>query len=127
MKKKKKKDWVRREVNYMLDYDSPYSEYLVARFREWSPQVHGPQKPIRHQSNQHFEEVKNAYAQRNDGGSSSRGHSRQISPNKQASAAKKPKHDRAANMADDMPNFNQPANFVKPESMMVEDVEDFEP
>lgn len=48
MKKKKKKDWVRREVNYMLDYDSPYSEYLVARFREWSPQVHGPQKPIRH-------------------------------------------------------------------------------
>lgn len=30
---------VRKEVNYWLDYDSPYAEYLVARFREWSPNV----------------------------------------------------------------------------------------
>ena len=34
-KKKQKKDWIRKEVNYWLDYDSPYAEYLVARFREW--------------------------------------------------------------------------------------------
>jgi len=32
-----KKDWVRKEVNYWLDYDSPYAEYLVARFKEWQP------------------------------------------------------------------------------------------
>lgn len=75
-KKKMKKDWVRKEVNYMLDYDSPYAEYLVARFREWSPQVQGPTRPVAHRSNQHFEEVKHAYAGRNDGGSSSRAHSR---------------------------------------------------
>lgn len=40
LKKKKKnvkKDFVKKEINYWLDYDSPYSEYLVARFREWSP------------------------------------------------------------------------------------------
>lgn len=36
-KKKKKQEWVKKEVNYWLDYDSPYAEYLVARFREWSP------------------------------------------------------------------------------------------
>ena len=42
-KKKQQKDWVRKEVNYWLDYDSPYAEYLVARFREWSPNVKGPQ------------------------------------------------------------------------------------
>ena len=36
-KKKIKKDWVKKEINYWLDYDSPYAEYLVARFREWSP------------------------------------------------------------------------------------------
>lgn len=36
-KKTKKKEWVKKEVNYWLDYDSPYAEYLVARFREWSP------------------------------------------------------------------------------------------
>jgi hypothetical protein len=41
-KKKQKKDWVKKEVNYWLDYDSPYAEYLVARFREWSPQVKPP-------------------------------------------------------------------------------------
>ena len=38
-KKKQQKDWVKKEVNYWLDYDSSYAEYLVARFREWSPQV----------------------------------------------------------------------------------------
>ena len=38
MKKKKiKKDFVRKEINYWLDYDSPYTEFLPARFREWSP------------------------------------------------------------------------------------------
>jgi hypothetical protein len=37
LKKKTKKDFVKKEINYWLDYDSPYSEYLVARFREWSP------------------------------------------------------------------------------------------
>ena len=37
--KKQKKEWVKKEVNYWLDYDSPYAEYLVARFREWSPNV----------------------------------------------------------------------------------------
>lgn len=36
-KKKIKKDMVKKEINYWLDYDSPYAEYLVARFREWSP------------------------------------------------------------------------------------------
>lgn len=36
-KKKKQKDTVRKEVNYWLDYDSPYAEYLVARFKEWAP------------------------------------------------------------------------------------------
>ena len=40
-KKKIKKDWVKKEVNYWLDYDSPYAEYLVARFREWSPNPNG--------------------------------------------------------------------------------------
>lgn len=40
-KKKVKKDWVKKEINYWLDYDSPYAEYLVARFREWSPSPHG--------------------------------------------------------------------------------------
>jgi hypothetical protein len=30
---------VKKEVNYWLDYESPYAEYLVARFREWSPNV----------------------------------------------------------------------------------------
>ena len=38
-KKKAKKEWVKKEVNYWLDYESPYAEYLVARFREWSPNV----------------------------------------------------------------------------------------
>jgi 2-hydroxychromene-2-carboxylate isomerase len=38
-KKKQQKEMVRKEVNYWLDYDSPYAEYLVARFREWSPNV----------------------------------------------------------------------------------------
>lgn len=38
-KKKQQKEWIRKEVNYWLDYDSPYAEYLVARFREWSPQI----------------------------------------------------------------------------------------
>ena len=38
MKKKKvKKETIKKEINYWLDYDSPYAEYLVARFREWSP------------------------------------------------------------------------------------------
>jgi hypothetical protein len=36
-KKRNQKDFVKKEVNYWLDYDSPYAEYLVARFREWSP------------------------------------------------------------------------------------------
>ena len=36
-KKKVKKETVKKEINYWLDYDSPYAEYLVARFREWSP------------------------------------------------------------------------------------------
>lgn len=36
-KKKIKKEQVKKEINYWLDYDSPYAEYLVARFREWSP------------------------------------------------------------------------------------------
>lgn len=36
-KKKEKKDMIKKEINYWLDYDSPYAEYLVARFREWSP------------------------------------------------------------------------------------------
>lgn len=36
-KKKIKKETVKKEINYWLDYDSPYAEYLVARFREWSP------------------------------------------------------------------------------------------
>lgn len=36
-KKKVKKEIVKKEINYWLDYDSPYAEYLVARFREWSP------------------------------------------------------------------------------------------
>jgi hypothetical protein len=36
-KKKVKKETVRKEVNYWLDYDSPYSEYLVARFRDYTP------------------------------------------------------------------------------------------
>jgi hypothetical protein len=40
-KKKEHKSQVRKEVNYWLDYDSPYAEYLVARFREWSPNVGG--------------------------------------------------------------------------------------
>jgi 2-hydroxychromene-2-carboxylate isomerase len=38
MKKKKvKKEFVRKEINYWLDYDSPYTEFLPARFKEWSP------------------------------------------------------------------------------------------
>lgn len=36
-KKKVRKETVKKEINYWLDYDSPYAEYLVARFREWSP------------------------------------------------------------------------------------------
>lgn len=32
-KKKVKKETVKKEINYWLDYDSPYAEYLVARFR----------------------------------------------------------------------------------------------
>ena len=45
-KKKQKKEWIRKEVNYWLDYDSPYAEYLVARFREWSPQVRLPSRGV---------------------------------------------------------------------------------
>lgn len=44
-KKKVKKDMVRKEINYWLDYDSPYAEYLVARFREWSPNPNMPRGP----------------------------------------------------------------------------------
>lgn len=35
--KKQKKEVIKKEINYWLDYDSPYAEFLVARFREWSP------------------------------------------------------------------------------------------
>lgn len=49
-KKKVKKDIVKKEINYWLDYDSPYAEYLVARFREWSP---NPQ-PLARVSSLHF-------------------------------------------------------------------------
>lgn len=35
-KKKIKKETVRKEINYWLDFDSPYAEYLPARFREYS-------------------------------------------------------------------------------------------
>ena len=36
-KKKKKKEWVHKEVNYWLDYESPYAEYLPALYREYKP------------------------------------------------------------------------------------------
>lgn len=36
-KKRKKKDWVQKEVNYWLDYESPYAEYLPALYREYKP------------------------------------------------------------------------------------------
>ena len=66
-KKRQQKDSVRKEVNYWLDYDSPYAEYLVARFREWSPNV----KPVhsragevsdRNNSNGKYKEIQNVYA-----------------------------------------------------------------
>lgn len=41
-KKKVKKETIKKEINYWLDYDSPYAEYLVARFREWSPNPNHP-------------------------------------------------------------------------------------
>jgi hypothetical protein len=45
-KKKVRKDTVKKEINYWLDYDSPYAEYLVARFREWSPNPNMPHKVL---------------------------------------------------------------------------------
>ena len=48
-------------MNYWLDYDSPYAEYLVARFREWSPQVKGPQarghSAARHDVTEKYNEI----------------------------------------------------------------------
>lgn len=37
LKKKEDTEVIRKEINYWLDSDSPYAEYLVARFREWAP------------------------------------------------------------------------------------------
>jgi len=64
-KKKQQKDWVRREVNYMLDYNSPYAEYLVARFREYSPQVKGPSRALQHRpgNDVHYKELQDVYMQ----------------------------------------------------------------
>jgi len=36
-KKRKKQEFVQKEVNYWLDYESPYAEYLPALYREYKP------------------------------------------------------------------------------------------
>ena len=30
---------IKKEINYYLEYESPYAEYLVARYREWAPEM----------------------------------------------------------------------------------------
>jgi hypothetical protein len=67
-KKKVKKETTKKEINYWLDYDSPYAEYLVARFREWSPNPNMPKGPGsanngQRQPNHKISEMTDAYAE----------------------------------------------------------------
>lgn len=39
LKRKLKKFRKRKDISFWLDYDSPYAEYLPARFREWAPET----------------------------------------------------------------------------------------
>lgn len=39
LKRKLKKFRKRKDISFWLDYDSPYAEYLPARFKEWAPET----------------------------------------------------------------------------------------
>ena len=35
--KKAKKEIIKKQIKYWLDYESPYAEYLVGKYKQWSP------------------------------------------------------------------------------------------